>query len=91
MFRASKLKTLPYPPIKKIFIDLTAGDMGSFFCLGPIIFLKDELAKVQPLIPERLRENLQTRILDPFMNRTFWWMATNATPETMVNNWNPVV
>ncbi|MFV0266290.1 MAG: hypothetical protein ACK5HT_04055, partial [Draconibacterium sp.] len=76
------------PSYKENIIDLTAGDMGSFFA-WTYYFLKDELAKVQPLIPERLRENLQTRILDPFMNRSFWWMATNATPETMVNNWNP--
>ncbi len=76
------------PSYKENIIDLTAGDMGSFFA-WTYYFLKDELAKVQPLIPQRLRENLQTRILDPFMNRTFWWMATNATPETMVNNWNP--
>uniref|UniRef100_UPI003217751B heparinase II/III domain-containing protein n=1 Tax=uncultured Draconibacterium sp. TaxID=1573823 RepID=UPI003217751B len=76
------------PSYKENIIDLTAGDMGSFFA-WTYYFLKDELAKVQPLIPERLRQNLQERLLDPFMNRTYWWMASNATPETMVNNWNP--
>ncbi len=76
------------PSNKENIIDLMAGDMGSFFA-WTYYFLKDELANVQPMIPERLRQNLHTRILDPYMNRSFWWMATDATPTTMVNNWNP--
>lgn len=76
------------PSYKENIIDLTAGDLGSFLS-WTYYFLKDELNKVHPLIAERLRENLQKRILDPYMNRTFWWMAVNATPATMVNNWNP--
>jgi hypothetical protein len=53
-------------------------------------FLKDEMDKVQPLVAERLRKNLQDRVLDPYMNRSnFWWQAFNATSSTMVNNWNP--
>jgi len=77
------------PSYKKNIIDLTAGDMGSFFA-WTYYFLKDELAKVQPMIPERLRQNLQERILDPYMNRSnFWWQAFDAGPQTMVNNWNP--
>lgn len=70
-------------------IDLTSGDMASFFA-WTYYFLKEELDKVNPMIARRLRENLQDRILDPYMNRSnFWWQAFNATPETMVNNWNP--
>lgn len=76
------------PSYRENIIDLTAGDMGSFLA-WTYYFLKDELSKVQPMIPERLRDNLQKRILDPYMNRSFWWMATNASPTTMVNNWNP--
>lgn len=76
------------PSYKEHIIDLTVGDMGSFLS-WTYFFLKDELDKVQPLISERLRKNLQERILDPYMNRSFWWMATNVTPATMVNNWNP--
>lgn len=77
------------PSHKEHIIDLTAGDLGSFLA-WTYYFLKDELDKVQPLITERLRSNLQARILDPYMNRSnFWWQAFNATPKTMVNNWNP--
>lgn len=76
------------PTYKQFIIDLTAGDMGSFFA-WTYYFLKDELNKVNPMVSERLRKNLQDRILDPYMNRSFWWMATNYKPGVMVNNWNP--
>ena len=77
------------PSYKENIIDLTSGDMGSFFA-WTYYFLKDELNRVQPLVSERLRTNLQDRILDPYMNRSnFWWQAFKATPKTMVNNWNP--
>ncbi len=77
------------PSYKENIIDLTSSDMGSFFA-WTYYFLKDELNNVQPLLSERLRKNLQDRILDPYMNRSnFWWQAFNATPKTMVNNWNP--
>lgn len=77
------------PSFKENIIDLTSGDVGAFLS-WTWYFLKDELTKVQPLVSERLRKNLQERILDPYMNRSnFWWQAFNATPKTMVNNWNP--
>lgn len=77
------------PSFNENIIDLTSGDMGAFLS-WTYYFLKDELAKVQPLVSERLRKNLQDRILDPYMNRSnFWWQAFKATPKTMVNNWNP--
>ncbi|HZH71538.1 MAG TPA: heparinase II/III-family protein [Mariniphaga sp.] len=70
-------------------IDLTAGDLGSFLS-WTYYFLKDEMDKVNPVVSSRLRKELQRRILDPYMERSdFWWQAFNATPETMVNNWNP--
>lgn len=77
------------PSFKENIIDLTSGDLGAFLS-WTYYFLKDELSAVQPLVSERLRKNLQDRILDPYMNRNnFWWQAFNATPQTMVNNWNP--
>lgn len=77
------------PSHKENIIDLTVGDFGSFLA-WTYYFLHDEIAGVQPLISKRLRENLQTRILDPYMNRSdFWWQALNAKPNAMVNNWNP--
>ncbi len=86
--REQKEKTA-LPSFKGNIIDLTSGDMGAFLS-WTWFFLKDEMDKIQPLVAERLRKNLQDRILDPYMNRSnFWWQAFNATPKTMVNNWNP--
>jgi hypothetical protein len=77
------------PSFKAHIIDLTAGDVGSLLA-WTLYFLEDELNKVQPLITERLYTTLRERILDPYMERSdFWWQAFNATPQTMVNNWNP--
>ena len=46
--------------------------------------------QIDPLIATRLRSELQRRMLDSYMvNSNFWWQAFNATPTTMVNNWNP--
>jgi hypothetical protein len=77
------------PSYKENIIDLGSSDMGAFFA-WTYFFLKDELDKVQPMISERLRANIQTRIMDSYLNRSdFWWQAFNAGPTTMVNNWNP--
>jgi hypothetical protein len=87
--RGTQAEYTSLPSYKENSIDLMAGDLGSFLS-WTYFFLKDELDKVQPLIAERLRKNLQDRILDPYMNRSnFWWMAFQAKSGTMVNNWNP--
>ena len=53
-------------------------------------FFHREFDKVNPIISERLRHELQERILDTYMNEDrFWWMAFNLNPGDMVNNWNP--
>ncbi len=85
---AQSIKTsLPSP--KEHVIDLTVGDVGSLLA-WTYYFLKDEMDKVNPLISERLRDDLQERVLDPYMNRSdFWWQAFDSTPNTLVNNWNP--
>jgi hypothetical protein len=80
-------RSLPDPNEKMI--DLTTGDVGSFlsWCY---YFFKDEFDKVDPVISRRLRDNLQTRILDTYMSESdFRWQAFDATPTTMVNNWTP--
>ncbi|MGV8093959.1 MAG: heparinase II/III-family protein [Mangrovibacterium sp.] len=70
-------------------IDLTTGDLGSFLS-WTYYFLKDEMDKVNPLVSERLLDNIRGRIFDPYMVRSdFWWQGFHATPTTMLNNWNP--
>lgn len=77
------------PDPNEFTIDLTAGDLGSFYS-WVYYFFKDEFDKVSPIIATRLRRNLQERILDVYMNRSdFWWQAFNLQPGELVNNWNP--
>lgn len=77
------------PDYKEHVIDLTAGDLGSLLS-WVYYFFYEEFDKVNPVISERLRHELQERILDTYMNEDrFWWMAFNYKPGTLVNNWNP--
>ncbi|WP_236974045.1 heparinase II/III domain-containing protein [Membranihabitans maritimus] len=70
-------------------IDLTAGDLGSFYS-WVYYFFKDEFDKSSPLIAKRLRHNIEDRILTPYMERSdFWWQALDGREGRMVNNWNP--
>lgn len=77
------------PDHKEHVIDLTAGDLGSLLS-WTWYFFHAEFDKVNPVISERLRHELQERILDTYMNEDrFWWMAFDYKPGTLVNNWNP--
>ena len=77
------------PDYKEDVIDLTAGDLGSLLS-WTYYFFHTEFDKVNPVISERLRHELQKRILDTYMKEDrFWWMAFNYKPGTLVNNWNP--
>lgn len=77
------------PDYKEHVIDLTAGDLGSLLS-WTYYFLHTEFDKINPVISERLRHELQERILTTYMNEDrFWWMAFNYKPGALVNNWNP--
>ncbi len=77
------------PDVNNPVIDLTVGDVGSFLS-WTYFFMKDSFDKVNPVISARLRQNLQERVLDPYMQRSdFWWQAFELKPGGMVNNWNP--
>lgn len=77
------------PDYKEHIIDLTSGDLGSLLS-WTYYFLHNEFDKINPVISERLRDELQKRILDTYMHEDrFWWMAFNLKSGGMVNNWNP--
>ena len=70
-------------------IDLTSGDMGSFLAWVHH-FLAKEFDKVNPVIAARIRQEINKRILLPYMQRNdMWWQALQDKPGQMVNNWNP--
>ena len=53
-------------------------------------FLREEIEKIQPGLPARLRGLLQERALDPYLERDdFWWMGFDKTSKRKINNWNP--
>ena len=53
-------------------------------------FLREEITKIQPGLPERLRALLQERALDPYLERDdFWWMGFDTSSGKKINNWNP--
>jgi len=77
------LPTHDYPVI-----DLTSGDLGGLLA-WVYYFMQDSFDKINPEISRRLRYELQTRILDPYINNdSFWWMGRNYNGR-MLNNWNP--
>ena len=48
--------------------------------------LRDELAEISPVIPEKMLYTLNERIIKPFLTCTFWWMGFYKTG---TNNWGP--
>ncbi|MCC8171709.1 MAG: heparinase II/III-family protein [Parabacteroides sp.] len=77
------------PDYKENIIDLTSGDFGAILS-WVYYFFHTEFDRVNPVISERLRAELQTRILEPYMNEDrFWWMGFGWEPGRMLNNWNP--
>lgn len=69
-------------------IDLVSGDLGGLLS-WTYYFMRDSFDKADPEISRRLRHELQTRILDPYVNNdSFWWMGRNYNGR-MLNNWNP--
>ncbi len=76
------------PDAREQVVDLGAGETAALiswidYLLGP------ELDTVSPVIRTRIAHEIQTRILDPCLNRAdFWWMAWD-TQGHPINNWNP--
>lgn len=69
-------------------IDLVSGDLGGVLS-WTYYFMHQTFDKVNPEISRRLRHEIETRILTPYLtNDSFWWMGRNYNGR-MLNNWNP--
>lgn len=69
-------------------IDLVSGDLGGLLAWVHY-FMRESFDQTDPEISRRLRHELKTRILDPYVNNdSFWWMGRNYNGR-MLNNWNP--
>lgn len=77
------------PDEDDIIIDLTSGDIGSLLSWAHYFF-EASFNKVDPTIDKRIRNEIDKRILRPYLQRNdLWWQALEEKPGQMVNNWNP--
>ena len=77
------------PDWREQIIDLGSGNYGSLLS-WVYYFFHTTFDKADPVISLRLRQTLQERILDPYMNNDReWWMAFHWKPGEIINNWNP--
>lgn len=76
----------PLPDIRKPYIDLFSAQTGMILSLVSSLLGK-RLDGVSPLIRKRIAEEIQRRILRPFMaTDAFWWMGFRRKD---LNNWTP--
>ena len=75
------------PDIEHRTIDLSGG-MTANTLAWAYYFFKDELAKLSPTIPQRLRAELNRHTLDIYLKRNdMFWLGFQEG--ATVNNWNP--
>ncbi len=72
---APAAKDYPLPDLDRPYIDLFAAQTGMILALTAHL-LGERLDRVSPLITKRIRDELESRILRPFMTHDeFWWMG----------------
>lgn len=77
------------PDFREQVIDLSAGGYGAMLS-WVYYYFHESFDKVNPSISIYLRQTLQERILDTYMNNdSEWWLAFNWKPGIVINNWNP--
>jgi len=84
-----QLNNKKFPDHNQQIIELVAGDVGATFS-WIYYFLHQEFDKREPLISQRIKFEINRRILEPYLTQDhFWWMAFGENANRMVNNWNP--
>lgn len=77
------------PDVREQIIDLGSSRTGAYLSWVYFFFHK-KFDTIDPTIAIRLQSEIYNKIIIPYRTiNTFWWMAFNAKPQTMVNNWNP--
>ncbi len=81
----------PLPDVRNPVVALFSAETGA--TLGFVHdVIGDVLDQVDPIITERMRHEIRTRLLDPFMDRDdWWWLGFVQSPVRPgpPNNWNP--
>ena len=74
------------PDVSDPIVDLFAAETSSLLAWTEYL-VGDLLTRVSPLLSERIRLEINRRILIPCLARNdFWWMGFSGAP---VNNWDP--
>jgi hypothetical protein len=74
------------PDVTEPTVDLFAAETGMMMAWTDYL-LGDRLDAVSPLVRERIRREVNRRILTPNLDRDdFWWMGVSGRP---LNNWTP--
>jgi hypothetical protein len=73
------------PDVTEPIVDLFAAETAGLLAWTHYL-ISPQLARVSPLIPERIRVETGRRILSPLLARDFGWMGISGQP---VNNWDP--
>lgn len=76
---------LPMPDTARPVPDLFACETGATLALVPLL-LGPELDAVSPEICRRVRREVGTRIVTPYLTEHFWWMGDGDEP---MCNWTP--
>lgn len=74
------------PDVTDPAIDLFAAETAAMLAYVDY-FLGDKLKEVSPRIPERILEEENRRIIQPYLSRDFSWEGREKNAK--VNNWNP--
>lgn len=74
------------PDVMEPIVDLFAAETSALLAWTHYE-LGDMLGRPSPLVPERIRLEIERRVLTPCLTRDdFWWMGFSGRP---VNNWDP--
>ncbi|MEK0313349.1 heparinase II/III family protein [Cohnella sp. 56] len=74
------------PGTERPTVDLFASGTGAMLALT-VALLETPLSRISVQVPRRIRQEVDRRILTPYLERDdFWWMGFG---ELVPNNWNP--
>lgn len=86
LYLSPKQREAGLPDPDEPLVDLSAAETGAQLAWIAYL-LQDQLNKISPAIVERIKREVNRRILTPYLSRDdFWWMGFGRQAP---NNWNP--
>ncbi|MCC5833139.1 MAG: heparinase II/III family protein [Opitutales bacterium] len=75
------------PDVRDAYVDTVAAETASLLA-WTVYFFEDELDSVSPEIVNRIRYEVNWRVIEPTLEKNFWWMGFDED-RRRPNNWNP--